>query len=479
MPTEVKVIDIIVSADIMTALARINADGDLESCSESSLLAALAARSVRVTEDTEERVRLLVERLKAGDIPAENVVLAQGIEPVPGKDGTVEWEPECDPAQRSHAPESDGADIIDHYARTSILSVSQGDLLCTIVPPTEGTPGQDILGREVPPQKGRRVPITFAETIVRDGDSDHMVAAISGRLNVIAQRAWISPLLVINRNVDFEVGNIKFDGDVVIGGNILDLFQVDTSKDLVVKGMIEAAQVNCKGSLTIVGGIAGKEKAVINVGGDVRARFIDNATVIAAGDIHVQKELVNSQIVTHQQLMTNGAITACRVEAGGGIHAGIVGSRSGIRTALMVGSSAEAFRRLSTLDREQARFEQRIERQQAGLEPMLRQQKALPKIQKNMAIRLLSSIKEDMTKLNQIKAEKEALQQTIKANRHAFIRVSRLIHEGTTVQIGKALATLRDSLRGPLKLITHPVDGTDRIAASSDQGGIVILESYK
>jgi len=398
---------------------------------------------------------------------------------VPGKDGAVEWVPECDPAQRGQAPESDGADIIDHYARTSILSVSQGDLLCTIVPPTEGTPGEDVLGREIAPKKGRRVPVTFAETIVRDGDSDQMVAAISGRLNVIAQRAWISPLLVINRNVDFEVGNIKFDGDVVIGGNILDLFQVETSKDLVVKGMIEAAKVDCRGNLTVVGGVAGKEKAVINVRGDVRARFIDNATVIAAGNIHVQKELVNSKIVTRQQAMTKGAITACRIEAGGGIQAGVVGSRSGIRTTLVVGSSIEAFRKLSALDREQTRFEERIARQQAGLEPMLRQQKALPKLQKNMAIRLLGSIKEDMAKLNEIKTEKEELKETIKANRHAFIRVSRLIHEGTTVQIGKAVATLRDSLRGPLKLIAHPVDGSDRVAASSDQGGIVVLESYK
>ena len=94
-------------------------------------------------------------------------------------------------------------------------------------------------------------------------------------------------------------------------------------------------------------------------------------------------------------------------------------------------------------------------------------------------MRLLASIREDTAKLTEIKAQKDELQNTIKANRHAFIRVSRLIHEGTTVQVGKAVATLRDSLRGPLKLIAHPADGTDRVAASSDQGGIVILESYK
>jgi len=479
MPTEVELIEIAVTPDCMQARGRINPDGDLDSCSESSLLAALAARSVQLTEDAEDSVRLLVERLKAGDFPDGDVTLAEGLPPVPGKNGYVEWSPTCDPTKRSQAPESDEEGITDHYARTSIISVSEGDPICTVVPPTEGTTGRDVYGHDLPPKKGRRVPVAFAESIVREGDTNRMVAAISGRLNFIAERCWISPLLVINRNVDFQVGNVKFDGDVIINGNVLDLFQVTTTKDLVVKGMIEAAKINCKGDLTVVGGIAGKEKAVIEVAGDIRARFIDNATVNATGNVQAEKELVNSSITTQQRVITRGAITACRVEACGGVQAGMVGSRSGIRTSLVVGSTADIFRRLARLDREQASLEEGIAQRQANVEPLLRQHRSLPKIQKNAVMKLLTSIKEDMGKLEETKALKKDILEVVKANRHASIKVSRLIHEGTTVQIGKAVATLRDSLRGPLKLVSHPVDGTDRIAASSNQGGIVVLESYK
>lgn len=486
MTTDLGLIEIIVGADAMQARVRINPHGDVDDQVESRLISHLTAQSIEVTDETRDRVRLLSERLHKQEFPEEDIVLAEGTPPVPGEDGRIDWEPEHDPTHRAVPPAAEGdhgpTDAVDHYARTSIVSVSEGETVCTVIEPTPGEPGRDVYGRQVPPRKGHKAPVAFDDTIVPADDEENpgrMVARISGRLNLIGGKAHISPLLVIRRDVDFQTGNIKFDGDVVVRGNVLDLFQVQATRDLVVHGIIEAAKITCDGSLTAAGGIAGKEKAAITVGGCVRARFIDNATVTAGGNIIVQNEMVNSTVVTEHALETRGAITACRVEACAGIKAGIVGSASGTRTSLMVGSTAEIYRQLARLEREQGVIEARIDQQRSSLEPMLQRQKQLPQMQKNMAMKLLTSIKEDMTRLSAIEALRDKLRLAVESNRDASIEVQRIIHEGTTVQIGKAVATICDSLRGPVKLTARKVEGVDRIAAATDEGRGILLEPCK
>ena len=479
MPTDVGLIEIIVSPDSMRAMARVNPDGDAADRSEAQLLSVLAAQSIDITEDVRDRVRLLSERLAAKDDPREDVLLACGTPPTAGLDGHVEWNPDCDPTQRHFEPPEETLNgVVDHYARSTIVSISEGDLVCTVVPPVEGTPGRDVFGRDVPPKGVHRVATVF-DTGVIEKEGGRMVAAISGRVNCAGNRVWISPLLTIHRHIDFQVGNIDFDGDVLIRGNILDLFTVKCTKSLVVKGIVEGARIECGGDLAITGGIAGKEKAVIVAGGKVAARFIDNATVTAGGDVVVEKEMVNSTIVTRQSVTTRGAITACKIEAAGGVEAGMVGSKSGVRTELAVGSSRETFRRLGRADRDIVALEEKIEQHRTYLEPLLKRHGTLPLIQKNTVTRLLKEVKIEMDEVDRLRAEREELQATVRSHRSACIDVRRIIHDGTTVQIGQAVATLRDALRGPLKLVSHSVDGVTRIAASSNDGGIVLLESFK
>jgi hypothetical protein len=69
------------------------------------------------------------------------------------------------------------------------------------------------------------------------------------------------------------------------------------------------------------------------------------------------------------------------------------------------------------------------------------------------------------------------LQEKVKASREATIQVSRMIREGTTVQLGRAMTTLKMSLQGPVRLMNRRVDGVERIAAAEGAGREVLLES--
>lgn len=485
MPTDVGFVDIIVSRDSLKALARLNPDAGLSDWSEMALLESLSAHSIEITDAVRDRVRLLVERVASGDFPAEDVLLAEGVPPEPGTDGRVQWAPDRDPMQSFYRriegdDASDDADgVIDYYSRTSIISVSENDLLCTVIPPVEGTPGRDIYGKDVPPPKPRKAALRAGERVALDEASGEMTATASGRVHLVGTRLYINPLLTIAGDVDFEVGNIDFDGDVLIRGNVLDLFSIKCTKDLTVKGMIEAARIACGGDLVVRGGIAGKQKAVITSGGRVVAHFIDNATVTAAGDVMVKREMVNSTVICRKSVLTPGAITACRIEASGGVEATVIGSGSGVRTELTVGSNREVFRQLGRADRDIAALEEHIRQQRSRLEPLLKRKTALAKIQKSMLAKFLEEIKVGMEQVDALKATKNELQESIDSTASASVQVTRLIHDGTTVQIGEAVVTLRDPLRGPLRLIPHTIDGQRRIVASGSEGGIVVLESYQ
>ncbi len=478
MTTKLGVLEISISPNYLKATVRINPGGDLEAVNEEALISRLTAQSIELTEDVQNAVRGLVARLKEGNPPTEDVVLAAGTPPVAGEDGYIQWNPQYDPTRQTELffEEASRDKGVDHYARSSVISVSQGDVVCTVIPPTPGTPGRDICGREIPPQKGRRPPMNFRESLSRD-DNNRVIAQIGGRLNVVGTHVWINPLLVIQRDVDFQVGNIDFDGDVVIRGNILDLFQVKSTQNVVVKGLIEAATIQCGGDLAVVGGITGKEKAVIEADGEVKARFIDNSKVTAGGKVYVQKEMVNSNILSEGSVITPGAITACNVEAATGLEAGAIGSRTGIRTQLTVGNTEKLLQTLTRLDKEIEKLEQRSAENRNRVEPAFNRQRPLPDFQKQYLTRLLRKVKEDLATLERLKAERARLQETVQAHRAATVQVRDIIHQGTSVHIGKAHATLRDTLRGPLRLLCQRSDHGHRIIASSDQGGVVTLES--
>lgn len=468
-------IELVISSDNMQLLGRIDPSGDMDLVSEVRLLEMLSAHSIEPTEDLTRRVSCLVTRLKKGDFPTEDVVLAEGVPPEPGEDGYIVWAEGCDP-DHVHVPDDDSE--IDHYARSDIVSVSAGEPVCTIVHPTRGRPGRDIYGREAPSRKGRRHSMVLGESITHDPDNPtRMIALKSGRLNIAGRHIWISPLLIINRNVDFICGSIDFDGDVMIRGNVLDLFSVKATGNIVVRGLIEGARVEAGGNLVAVGGIAGKEKAVIKVEGKLKARFADNATVTGGTEIFILREILNSKVSTPGRLVTPGTVAGCTIEACRGIQAAVVGAPSGVRTTLGVGFDRETQKKLARMELEMTELQGVIGQGRKNLEPLLRRNSKLSKLLKNRMVRFLTSIREQMARVEELEQEKLRLQELIRTNRNATIKVSQIICEGTTVRIGKASLTLRDSLRGPLILLAHKVDGQDRVAATSRNRAIVVLDA--
>jgi uncharacterized protein (DUF342 family) len=83
--------------------------------------------------------------------------VAKGTPPVDGVDGSFTMTVEYD---MNPVGLSDESGNIDFHERGSYTPIEQDQLLAEIVPPTQGTPGKDVLGGEIRSEAGNKPDIT-------------------------------------------------------------------------------------------------------------------------------------------------------------------------------------------------------------------------------------------------------------------------------------------------------------------------------
>jgi len=142
------------------------------------------------------------------------------------------------------------------YGEGKILSVDIGQVLAIKTPPKEGVPGIDVTGRQVPSPKPKDVEILFKEGIQLVENGTVAIATIAGRPVLEGQRnkyLSVRPIYYVNGDVDLAVGNITYNGDIVITGNVLDGFRLEAGGNVEVHGDVVHATIYALGDVNIHG----------------------------------------------------------------------------------------------------------------------------------------------------------------------------------------------------------------------------------
>lgn len=192
----------------------------------------------------------------------EPVVVARARPPVPGRNGRVEVLPTVTPARPGRSAGQSGyADRVDYWEHRLIPTVEAGDVFAVVLPPTAGVPGWDVTGQDLAAPAGRPAEVTCGDGVIRrprpDG-SEELVAALGGRPRVqrLADCAWrvdVVPVLVHRGDVDLASGNIRFRGDVVVLGHVLERARVVALGDVRVEGNVDGAVIQADGDVAIQG----------------------------------------------------------------------------------------------------------------------------------------------------------------------------------------------------------------------------------
>ena len=292
------------------------------------------------TEITFGIIESAIEKLAndGGGKKRSALVVARGKRVQPGVD--AHFNPNFQMEQFStDATESD--ESIDFRERNAYIAVSEGDLLGEFIPATNGIPGKTIFGEEVLASDGENIEFTTGEGIRIEAQSENsdehpsekndekqelsdnkpsfLYASLSGSVRYIRNKLEVLPLLIINGDVDLNVGHISTRGDVKIGGSIQFGFNITAGGNIDIAGGVEnGVTIRSEGDITVNKSVIGERTRII-AGGDVEARLIHNARVVAQGAITVNHSVVNAR------LSSGGSVT---INPGSGRVGSIVGGET-------------------------------------------------------------------------------------------------------------------------------------------------------
>ncbi len=279
---------------------------------------------------------VLMKRLRI----KEPILIAEGIPPVNGQDSVIRMFELKDPK-----PEIREDGKTDHYELNIINKVEAGDWLGERTDPTEGTPGKSVKGETIHQLKGKLLPLYYDEATVREvyeNGVTTLYSKVNGAVHYTGDKIGVSNHLEILNDIDFNTGNIDFDGFLTVKGSVADNFSVAASEDIEILGEYGVGSVkevvSRGGNLLIKGGIAGKNKAVVKSTKDLYTKYISDATVICDGIVHVGFCCLNSHIVAKQVIVESGKgkIVGGVIEAEQKVEAAYIGNDHEVRTLIKV-----------------------------------------------------------------------------------------------------------------------------------------------
>ena len=221
-------------------------------------------------------------------LEGEPVCIARAKDPVPGRDGFIRYAFAVGLAE--HLWREDPAKTPD---RVGYTTVQAGTLLAERVPPPEPLEGRDIFGEPIPAELGRPARLRAGRNVrlSEDGASAH--AEIDGAAKLVQSRIAVDPVKTIPSDVDIRSGNIEFDGDVIVEGDVQEGFSVDAAGSIRVAGVVYRAAMRSGGDIIADGGLYGKDGVTIEAAGDLLFAFAESAQLRAGAGIYARRSMTN------------------------------------------------------------------------------------------------------------------------------------------------------------------------------------------
>ncbi len=284
----------------------------------------------------------------------QDIVIAKGIEPRPEYPEHIVLEDRFTAGFKSRMEDEHS---IDWKSISPVVIARADERLGTVLPLQAGVPGSDVRGKEIPFPRLAKPTYTLGKNVERVDDA--VVAAREGRVIVDGQKVAIEEVLTIKGDVDYRVGHVLFPGDVIIEGGVAAGFKVYAGGSISIRETMDAFDVSAKADLLCAQGIIGKEQGHVRVGGNLKAKFMENAKVAVRGDVDIPGSIVGSKLYTlgRVSMGDRGRIVGGELFATHGVHCGWIGGPTRPLTIINVGidftiqqkldQAAEALRALS------------------------------------------------------------------------------------------------------------------------------------
>lgn len=386
-----------------------------------------------------DEVESCIQRVNAGSMVTGDIV-AVGKHPVEGKNAHVNYyfEHESKKSRLSSSRKS------KKFNSKAVTNVGKSRLIAEKIPMVAGTDGVDIYAKVLSCQEVHDIPLIPGENTTLD-DQGRLFSLAEGKPRIEKSgRVSVIPIYTIEGDLDISTGNIKFDGNIEVLGNVMSGLMIEAGGDIYVRGGVDGSKLVSNGSMFINGGFTGGKRGFLKVGGDCYVGHCNTGTIEVAGDLYVEKEILNAQIYTsgHLKFESKGALIGGQIFVGKNLEAYNIGSNFGITTHVFMGQKELINRRLKKAYARKREREKQIDLIQRSIHKLKLQKNIMDQnFERNKQILLqlvegqnifhkdLSSLHDEIKNLKELKSRFTV----------HFVRIAGSVFPGTKLSIGESV----------------------------------------
>ncbi len=291
------------------------------------------ARRIKITVPLDE---VVIEDLLKNIQYNQNHIIGTGTPPQHATEAVITYHFKT---EKDYRPEVDKDGNVNYHKLHVVAHVVKKQLLATLTPGLEGKSGNDIFGNEVKAKRAVLVKLKRGKNILINSEATELYSEIDGLVKLEDGKVVVHDTFEVAGNIGSSTGDVDFQGSIIINGNVMTGFKVVCKGDVEVLGVVEGATIEAGGNVTLHRGVQGMSNSRIRAGGNVMARYIENAEVIAGGMIH-SEAILHSTVSARGEIKVEGKkgmISGGTVRSGIEISANILGSHMGTATNIEVG----------------------------------------------------------------------------------------------------------------------------------------------
>lgn len=374
-------------------------------------------------------------------------VMARGISPVQGKDAVIHYHFNTDINLKPTVRE-DGT--VDYHELNNIARVNEGQVIATLQKEDLGHPGINVCGEVIRPRDVKKLRLSSGHNMTLSEDRLQLISNVNGHASVVGDKVFVSNIYEV-QDVDASTGDINYDGNVIVKGNVRSGYTIVAKGNIEVSGVIEGAVLKAEGNILLKRGIQGMGKADIQCEGNLVAKFIENAKVVAGGYLQTET-IMHSHVLAKEEIEVSGkkgSITGGTVRSSKLISAKNIGSPMGTDTALEVGVDPLVKEKYQNLQNEIRESEKVLATTKPVLTAFGKKISLGEKITKDQLLKvqeLQKQVSENELRITNNIKEMETIEEVIKAETNACIKAQGNVYPGVKIVISDSTLFIRENL---------------------------------
>lgn len=290
-----------------------------------------------------------ISQMVNGDWKENVLKIAEGALPENGQDGWYEFFFRTSVA-RTPKILDDGS--VDFHDIEWYEMVKKNQKLAEYHPAVSGINGYTVKGDVIPAIQGKELPVLGGSGFYADKSGMIYYSSMDGIIELNDNLMMVKRVLVLDE-VSLATGNVSFDGDIYVKGNVISGMSVTAGGDLVVDGYVEKVRIRAGGNVVLRQGVNSSGDGHIIAGKSVIGTFFEAVCIFAGEDIEADSAL-NCELSAegHIQIQgKKGSLIGGTAGAELGISVKDLGNRNGIATYVRLCSQERHTKNLELLEK--------------------------------------------------------------------------------------------------------------------------------